>query len=71
MRVLGGGTGRLPKNALVLVKRAKRGSREVCVLFDLRGKDAKKWKGASFFAMRGVSEAAAGRIVEMGNWEVE
>jgi hypothetical protein len=40
-------------------------------LFDLQAKDAKKGKGASFFAMRGVSEAAAGRIVEMGNWEVE
>jgi hypothetical protein len=36
-------------------------------LFDLRAKDAKKWKGANFFAMRGLSEVEAGRIVEMEN----
>jgi hypothetical protein len=59
------------KNALVLVKSAKGRSREVCVLFDLRAKDAKKWKSASFFAMRGLREAAARRNVEMGNRELE
>jgi hypothetical protein len=41
------------------------------VLFDLRAKDAKKWKGASFFAMCGLSEAEAGRNVEMENRELE
>jgi hypothetical protein len=40
-------------------------------LFDLRGKDAKKWKGANFFAMCGLSEVEGVRIVEMGNWELE
>jgi hypothetical protein len=40
-------------------------------LFDLRAKDARKWKGASFFAMRGLSEVEEARIVEMGNWELE
>jgi hypothetical protein len=56
------------KDALVFVKSAKGGKREVCVLFDLRGKDAKKWKIASFFAMRGLREAAGVRKVEIGNW---
>jgi hypothetical protein len=59
------------KNALYFVKSAKRGRREVCVLFDLRAKDAKKWKSASVFAMRGLSEVEEARIVEMGNWELE
>jgi hypothetical protein len=56
------------KNALCFVKSAKQGRREVCVLFDLRGKDAKKWKGARFFACRGLCEDEAGRIVGMGKW---
>jgi hypothetical protein len=71
MRVFGGEVGEVLKNALCFVKSAKRGRRKVCVLFDLRAKDAKKWKGASFFAMHGLSEVESGRIVEMGNWELE
>jgi hypothetical protein len=70
MRVLGGAAGEVPKNALILVKSAKGKRREVRVLFDLRAKDAKKGKSASFFAMRGLSEVEAARIVEMGNWEL-
>jgi hypothetical protein len=71
MRGLGGAAGKVLKNASRFVKRAKGGSWEVCILFDLRAKDARKWKSASFFAMRGLSEAEAARIVEMGNWEPE
>jgi hypothetical protein len=71
MRGLGRGAGKVLKNALVLVKSAKGRSREVCVLFDLRAKDAKEWKSASFFAMCGLLEAAARRNVEMGNRELE
>jgi hypothetical protein len=59
------------KNALYLVKSAKLRVGESGVLFDLRTKDAKKWKCATFFAMCGLSEAEAGRIVEMGNCELE
>jgi hypothetical protein len=54
MRGLDGAVGKILKNALCFVKIAKRGRREVCVLFDLRAKDARKWKGASFFACRGL-----------------
>jgi hypothetical protein len=71
MRVLCEAAGRVLKNALVLVKSAKRGRQKVCVLFDLRAKDAKKWKGASFFELRGLSEVEESRIVEMGDWELE
>jgi hypothetical protein len=67
MRGLGGAARKVLKNALDFVKSAKGGKREMCVLFDLRGKDAKKWKGASFFATRGLREAAGVRIVEIGN----
>jgi hypothetical protein len=47
----GWGRGKVLKNALVFVKSAKGGRQEVRVLFDLRAKDAKKSKGARFFAM--------------------
>jgi hypothetical protein len=70
MRVLGGAAGKVPKNALGLVKSAKVGKGKVCVLFDLRAKSAKKGKSASFFAMCGLSEAEEGRIVKMGKWEL-
>jgi hypothetical protein len=53
MGVLDGAAGKAMKNALVLVKSAKSLMREVCVLFDLRAKSAKKRKSASFFAMCG------------------
>jgi hypothetical protein len=43
----------------------------VCVLFDLRAKDAKKWKSASVFALRGLSEVEEARIVEMRNRKLE
>jgi hypothetical protein len=68
MRVLRGGAGKVLKNALCFVKSAKLRVGKSGVLFDLRAKDAKKWKSASFFAIRGLSEVAVGRIVEMGNW---
>jgi hypothetical protein len=71
MRVLGWAAGRVLKNALYFVKSAKLRRGESGVLFDLRGKDAKKWKGANFFAMCGLSEVEGVRIVEMGNWELE
>jgi hypothetical protein len=61
----------VPKNALFLVKSAKLRAGESGVLFDLRAKSAKKWKSASFFAMCGLSEAEAGRNVEMGKRELE
>jgi hypothetical protein len=67
MRVLGGAAGEVLKNAWCFVKSANGGIWKVCILFDLRAKGAKKRKGASFFAMRGLSEAEAARIVEMGN----
>jgi hypothetical protein len=53
MGVLDGAAGKAMKNALVLVKSAKSLMREVCVLFDLRAKSAKKRKSASFFAVCG------------------
>jgi hypothetical protein len=37
----------------------------------LRAKDAKKWKSASVFAVRGLSEVEEARIVEMRNRESE
>jgi hypothetical protein len=42
MRGLDGAVGKILKNALCFVKIAKRGRREVRVLFDLRAKDARK-----------------------------
>jgi hypothetical protein len=71
MRVLDGAVGKAMKNALYLVKSAQWRRRKVCVFFDLRAKDAKKWKDATFFAICGLSEAEAGWIVEMGNCELE
>jgi hypothetical protein len=71
MRIFGGEVEEVLKNALCFVKSAKRGMRKVCVLFDLRAKDAKKWKSASVFALRGLSEVEEARIVELGNWELE
>jgi hypothetical protein len=71
MRVLRGRAEEVLKNALCFVKSANGRRRKVCVFFDLRAKHAKKWKGASFFAMCGLSEAAGGRIVEMGNWKLD
>jgi hypothetical protein len=56
------------KNALCFVKSAKLRRGKSGVLFDLRAKDAKKGKGATFFAMCGLNEAEAWRNVEMGNW---
>jgi hypothetical protein len=49
MRVFGGGAEEVLKNALCFVKSAKLRSGESGVLFDLRAKDARKWKSARFF----------------------
>jgi hypothetical protein len=55
------------KNALVFVKSAKRAREKMCVFLEFSLKDAKRLKLANFFARCSLGEAAARRIVEMGN----